>query len=320
MSKKTVEKGYLPGYHESLPDQLSKDRYGSKLELIEVKKVPYSKISDIVFSKYGGVNKRARTESKVPISSHDEILDFLSNVKAFCDSKPAVMALMKEFSDAYVPSSINEDLPPVLSTYFDKELSTAEYDTVMSVCEQKLFIYDINAKEQIAVEERTRKQANSRLWFRMRTGRVTASKFKSACVTDPLKPSHSLIMSICHPELVKFTNEATKWGCNHEAAAKEAYFQVQDNRHQGLKIEESGFFISTEYGFLGATPDGLVSCKCCGNGVIEIKCPFCQKDKDLTECMKDKNFCLESTPDGKHQLKRNHPYFYQVNINNFFLL
>ena len=43
-----------------------------------VKKVPYSKISDIVFSKYGGVNKRARTESTVPISSHGEILDFLS--------------------------------------------------------------------------------------------------------------------------------------------------------------------------------------------------------------------------------------------------
>ena len=236
-----------------------------------VKKVPYYKISDIVFSKYGGVNKKARTESKVPISFHDEILDFLSNVKAFCDSKSAVVALMKEFSDVYVPSLINEDLPPVLSTYFDKELSTAEYDTVMSLCEQKLFIYDINAKEQIAVEERTRKQVNSRLWFRMRTGRVTASKFKSACVTDPLKPSHSLIMSICHPQLVKFANEATKWGCSREAAVKEAYFQVQDNRHQGLKTEESGFFISTEYGFPGATPDGLVSCKCRGNGVIEIK-------------------------------------------------
>ena len=93
-----------------------------------------------MFSKYGGVNKRARTESKVPISSHEEILDFLSNVKAFCDSKPAVMALMKEVSDAYVPSSINEDLPPVLSTYFDKELSTAEYDTVMSVNRNCLFV------------------------------------------------------------------------------------------------------------------------------------------------------------------------------------
>ena len=60
-----------------------------------VKKVPYSKISDTVFRKYGGVNKRARTELKVPVSSYDEILDFLSNVKAFCDSKPAVVALMK---------------------------------------------------------------------------------------------------------------------------------------------------------------------------------------------------------------------------------
>lgn len=61
-------------------------------------------------------------------------LIFLSNVKAFGKSKPAVMALIKKFSDAYVLSSINEDLPPVLSTYFDKELCTAEYYTVMSVC------------------------------------------------------------------------------------------------------------------------------------------------------------------------------------------
>lgn len=236
-----------------------------------VKKVPYSKISDISFNKYGEVNKKTRTESKVPVSSQDEILNFLSNVKSSCDSKPAVMALMKEFSDAYVPSSINEDLPPVLSTYFDKELSTLECDTVMSVCKQKLYIYNINAKQQIAVEEQTRKQANSRLWFRMRTGRVTASKFKSACVTDPLKPSHSLIMSICHPELVKFSNEATKWGCNHEETAKDAYFKLQKKRHQKLKVEESGFFISTEHGFLGATPDGLVSCECCGKGVFEIK-------------------------------------------------
>lgn len=102
------------------------------------------------------------------------------------------------------------------------------------------------------------------------------------------------------------------WG-----SSKRSLLSVQDNRHQGLKIEESGFFISTEYGFLGATPDGLVSCKCCGNGVIEIKCPFCQRDKDLTECMKNKNFCLESTPDGKHQLKGNHPYFYQVQVQLF---
>ena len=35
VEEKNVEKGYLPGYHESLPDQLSKERYGSKSELTE---------------------------------------------------------------------------------------------------------------------------------------------------------------------------------------------------------------------------------------------------------------------------------------------
>ena len=213
-----------------------------------VKKFPFSKISEIKFSKYGEA-KKPRTESKIPISSQAEIIKFLSTVKETCSSKPVVMSLMNEFSDSYVPSSLDEYLPPVLSTYFDKELLNSDYDTVLSVCEQKLFIYDINAKQQIAVEEKTRKQSNSRLWFRMRTGRVTASKFKAACGTNPLKPSHSLIMSICHPELVKFSNNATRWGCTHEETAKEAYFQFQKSRHLELKIEESGFFISTEHGF-----------------------------------------------------------------------
>ena len=97
----------------------------------------------------------------------------------------------------------------------------------MSVCEQKFSNYDINTKEQVAVEERTQKQANSMIMVQNENWQ---SKFKSACVTDPLKPSHSLIMSICHPQLVKFTNEATKWGCNHDAAAKEAY--VSNPRQQ----------------------------------------------------------------------------------------
>jgi len=36
----------------------------------------------------------------------------------------------------------------------------------------------------------------------MRCGRITASKFKSACHTDPASPSISLITAICYPEAV----------------------------------------------------------------------------------------------------------------------
>ena len=32
------------------------------------------------------------------------------------------------------------------------------------------------------------------------------------------------------------------------------------------------------YPYLGDTPDGLVKCQCCGDGLIEIKCPYSVKD------------------------------------------
>ena len=43
-------------------------------------------------------------------------------------------------------------------------------------------------------------------------------------------------------------------------------------------VFEAGLFIDPYRPFLGASPDGIVNCKCCGKGVIEIKCPLCVKD------------------------------------------
>ena len=43
---------------------------------------------------------------------------------------------------------------------------------------------------------------------------------------------------------------------------------------------------------LGASPDSIVSCKCCGEGCLEVKSPFSYKDKFITESMTDKNTCL----------------------------
>ena len=43
-----------------------------------------------------------------------------------------------------------------------------------------------------------------------------------------------------------------------------------------------------------------------------LQCPFCHKNDDMSTSAKDKNFCLEETATGAHQLKRNHQYYYQV--------
>ena len=60
------------------------------------------------------------------------------------------------------------------------------------------------------VEQHTKEQSKSRLWYSYRAGRITASKFKAAVSTDGAMPSQSLIKSICYPEQHKFSSASTK--------------------------------------------------------------------------------------------------------------
>ena len=111
-----------------------------------------------------------------------------------------------------------------------------------------------------------------------RAGRVTASKFKAACSTNPDKPSKSLIKMICYPGAHRFSNAATKWGISNESKAREAYeFSIAD-QHLNLSVADSELHINENWPVLGASPDGLVFCECCGKGLFEIKCPYMCKE------------------------------------------
>ena len=58
----------------------------------------------------------------------------------------------------------------------------------------------LTADQVRKVEEMTREQSNSKLWFEQRCGRVTASRLRSVLHTNFSKPSKSLLQSICYPE------------------------------------------------------------------------------------------------------------------------
>ena len=78
---------------------------------------------------------------------------------------------------------------------------------------------NVSAEEAAAVAEKTRDQAASRVWFRMRAGRIImASWFKFVCRTNPSSPSLSLTISI-YLENIRFCTTATLWGCEHESVA-----------------------------------------------------------------------------------------------------
>lgn len=72
--------------------------------------------------------------------------------------------------------------------------------------------------------------------------------------------------------------------------------------HENFTITRCGLCINSEYPYIGASPDGFVKCDCCGEGLVEIKCPFTAKDHGLANIL---YLC-----DGK--LKDSHKYAYQV--------
>ena len=88
---------------------------------------------------------------------------------------------------------------------------------------------------------------------------------------------------------------------------------TERNAHPGFTIESAGFYISLTHGYIGASPDGIFKCPCCGKAVVELKCPFSHRDDMLLEAAtNDNKFCLAADENGKLDLKKTHPYYAQV--------
>ena len=56
----------------------------------------------------------------------------------------------------------------------------------------------------------------------------------------------------------------------------------------------------------------MVSCDCCGKGVMEIKCSYCEKGQSIEASTHDANFCIQRNVDGVLKLDHSHAYYYQV--------
>lgn len=109
---------------------------------------------------------------------------------------------------------------------------------------------------------------------------------KRVCHTDIHKPSQGLIQQICYPGEHKFKNEATEWGYSHESVALDKYKEYMVDHHDDFEILPAGLFLDSDDPFVGASPDAIVNCKCCGRGCVEVKCPFCARDSELDSVKK----------------------------------
>ena len=80
--------------------------------------------------------------------------------------------------------------------------------------------------------------------------------------------------------------------------------------HDGHMVHSAGLYIDLEHPIIGASPDGVIKCSVCGDGVLEVKCPHCFREGLPEE--ETKSFCMEKNDNGQWILKKDHTYYYQV--------
>ena len=165
-----------------------------------------------------------------------------------------------------------------------------------------------------SVETITADDENQETWLQYRKGRITASVMGSVtrCRMDQLDNDNYISRQIMGVSTLSYSLPATEYGKTMEKVALAQYSLKYDNEHTNSEISKCGLFISKEYPFIGATPDGVVKCSCCGEGIIEVKCSYAYQhlspDEVATQCDKY-NLCLE---DGSVKLKKDTKWYTQI--------
>ncbi|XP_031345148.1 uncharacterized protein LOC116172142 [Photinus pyralis] len=107
-------------------------------------------------------------------------------------------------------------------------------------------------------------------------------------------------------QIVIFSTEATENDIAKESVAIKAF-----EKKQNVTVTNTGLWIHKDYGFLGASPDGLVGT----DTIVEVKCLYsCSKleETGLEKILRFKKKTCLQLKDGKTSLNRRHSYCYQV--------
>ena len=107
-------------------------------------------------------------------------------------------------------------------------------------------------------------------------------------------------------------NRYTQFGTNTEPLAREYYKNTQKLNHKNLTVEQCGFLVKYTHPHLGASSDGIVSCTCRSDRVLEIKGPH-NYQNERKHWSNDERFPLNR--DGS--FKENHSYYIQIQLQMF---
>ena len=82
--------------------------------------------------------------------------------------------------------------------------------------------------------------------------------------------------------------------------------------HVNHSVNLSGLILNLDFPYLGASPDGIVNCSCCGVGCLETKYPSKYRDNPIEDMIFGSSGYLEFGSGGAVEIIKTHAYFYQI--------
>lgn len=266
------------------------------------KKAEPSILSKIDFRrrKYGQELKAQ--SSQVPTSSMSNSVEESENMKIDFTSLRAIQP------DAVVFKSLEIKKEPPLPPTICESVKTLGSD-VNEHNFVSLFSSLLSPTTIANLEQATVKQSKTEVWKKHRLGRITSSRMHRVFTLRESTDRSKVVQDILQPRSV--TMPAMTYGIQNEPIARLAYIKYSRIFHDGFMCAESGLVIDQNLPHLGASPDGLVECECCGKGCLEIKCLKTYEsgipDPD-TSVNLDNNFPISSD----FEVKRGHKFYTQV--------
>ena len=197
------------------------------------------------------------------------------------------------------------------------------FTPTLAQCYVHLSHMKLSPDEVARIEAATRDQSECELWFALRNGRITSSKFgenfNRQDSTDPKRLVRDL-MGYGGP--LKNLPPQMRWGRENEDKAQKYYIEDRQAAGEMMTVAPSGLHLMPEKAYLGASSDGLVTCSnvdlCC-LGCLEIKCPYSvdkcatvgMSPKEIAEKFEDK-FYMRRGEDRELYLPQGHHYYAQV--------
>ena len=106
------------------------------------------------------------------------------------------------------------------------------------------------------------------------------------------------------------TSAAIAWEIQNEMVVIQEFKPKVSPSHTSFELEFTGLHINPKFPHLGASPEGLVSCECCVEGLLEIECPSSIRHTSPTSADTPRNFYLKLDNEGTFKLSPTHQYYY----------